>query len=58
MDALPVPRTPATAAPLQPVTELARFADEEIPLGWECACPALQIERWGVDDAAPLSSKS
>jgi len=23
--------------------------DDEIPLGWECANPALQIERWRED---------
>lgn len=26
--------------------------DEDIPLGWECANPALQIESWGADEAA------
>lgn len=25
---------------------------EEVILGWECANPALQIERWGQDVAA------
>jgi hypothetical protein len=30
--------------------------DDEIPLGWECADPALQIERW-LDDAAPLPER-
>lgn len=25
--------------------------DEEVPLGWECANPALQIERWQEDAA-------
>ena len=26
--------------------------DEEVPLGWECANPALQIERWNEDAIA------
>lgn len=30
--------------------------DEEVPLGCECAHPALQIERW-LDDAAPLPER-
>ena len=29
-----------------------RSSEEEVPLGWECANPALQIERWGLDDSA------
>jgi hypothetical protein len=37
------------------VTEIGDHGvlDEEVPLGWECANPALQIERWG-EDAATL----
>jgi hypothetical protein len=30
--------------------------DEEVPLGWECANPALQIERW-QEDAATLPER-
>ena len=30
--------------------------DEEIPLGWECANPALQIERWREDAATLLET--
>lgn len=26
-----------------------RFAEDDIPLGCECANPALQIERWGQE---------
>jgi hypothetical protein len=29
----------------------SRWADDDIPLGCECANPALQIERWGQDEA-------
>jgi hypothetical protein len=58
MDALPVPHTPAANAARNRAVELAALGDEEIPLGWECANPALQIETWGVDDVPPLSGKS
>ena len=38
-----------------PVAEIGDqgVLDEEVPLGWECANPALQIERWR-EDAATL----
>lgn len=46
MDISPVPMPPA-------VNMLLRAGDEEdIPLGWECANPALQIESWIAEDAA------
>lgn len=46
MDTVPAP-IPAAAA-----TAFLRLAeDEDIPLGWECANPALQIEAWGTDEA-------
>lgn len=46
MDTVPAP-IPAAA------TAFLRITDEEdIPLGWECANPALQIESWGADEAA------
>lgn len=45
MDTVPAP-IPAAAA-----TVFLRSEDEEIPLGWECANPALQIEAWGTDEA-------
>lgn len=32
-------------------------ADDEIALGWECANPALQIERW-VPDLADAAQKT
>lgn len=36
------------------VPHLHAFSGEydDSALGWECANPALQIERWGQDDAA------
>ena len=51
MDNFPAPLPPAAAAPMF-VGGGSRYAeDEEIPLGWECANPALQIECWGTDEA-------
>ena len=47
METVPAP-IPAAAAAV-----FLRTEDEEIPLGWECANPALQIEAWGTDEAAP-----
>jgi len=55
METPAAPRSSAAAAALPP--SLPPFTDEEVPLGWECAAPALQIEHWGVDDP-PLSGKS
>jgi len=55
METSPAPRSFAAAAALLPAP--TPFIDEEVPLGWECAAPALQIEHWGVDDQ-PLSGKS
>lgn len=46
MDIVPAPIPPAAAALLGRCVD-----DEEIPLGWECANPALQIECWGTDEA-------
>jgi hypothetical protein len=42
---LPLPHLP------NPVLQLPRelLTEEEVPLGWECANPALQIERWGLE---------
>ena len=46
MDTVPAP-IPAAAA-----TAFLRLAeDDDIPLGWEWANPALQIESWGTDEA-------
>lgn len=42
------PAAPATLAVMRPVA--AAFDDEEVPLGRECANPALQIERRGLED--------
>ena len=45
--ALPAPSAPAFADTAATATE------EEVPLGWECANPTLQIERWGAE--APVA---
>ena len=48
-DAQPLPAAYPSGAmddPQQPPTE------EEVILGWECANPALQIERWGQEHEA------
>lgn len=55
MDTAPAPRRAAGIVPLRDEPRAAD--DEDIPLGWESANPALQIERWGVDDEV-LSGKS
>jgi len=41
-------------APMPPAANvlLRGGDDEEVPLGWECANPALQIECWSAEDAA------
>lgn len=44
---LPMPPANAFAQPGSPAA-----GDEDIPLGWECANPALQIERWGLEASA------
>lgn len=55
MDPTSVPVTPPDAAALS----FGNAPDEdEVPLGWECAAPALQIERWGVDEEGSLSGNS
>jgi hypothetical protein len=50
MNSLPAP------LPMPPANAIADAgaqcsAEDEIPLGWECANPALQIERWGMEAA-------
>lgn len=55
MDPIPVPPTPPVAAAL---SFAAAIDEDEVPLGWECANPALQIERWGVDEGGSLSGNS
>lgn len=44
----------------QPDAVALSFAldEEEVPLGWECAAPALQIERWGIEEDASHSGNS
>ncbi|HWI83911.1 hypothetical protein [Ramlibacter sp.] len=44
MESSPAPLVPPVAS------LLAATTDEEIPLGWECANPALQIERWMAEE--------
>lgn len=41
-------------APMPPAANvlLRGGDDEEVPLGWECANPALQIEWWSAEEAA------
>ena len=47
---------PACANGFEPVHDLGPWSiDDEIPLGCECANPALQIERWGQE--APSSQQ-
>jgi hypothetical protein len=59
MDPISVPATPRPAiASLPARTHAARVDEDEVPLGWECANPALQIERWRVDDERGLSGNS
>jgi hypothetical protein len=55
MDPISVPAMPPEGAALSFV---AAADEDEVPLGWECAAPALQIERWGMDDEASLSGNS
>lgn len=53
--------TPAFSPPAASATVfVAGVDDDEVPLGWECANPALQIECWGTDEpgAAGLVSES
>lgn len=50
MNSLPAPM------PMPPANAIAEArahlsAEDEVPLGWECANPALQIERWGMEAA-------
>ncbi len=46
MDTASSPLPPAAANAF-----MGRAEDDEVPLGWECANPALQIECWGTDEA-------
>lgn len=52
MDTVPAPIPPAAAATLF----LRPAEDDDIPLGWECANPALQIEAWGTDEAGAAAA--
>ncbi|MEO8656420.1 MAG: hypothetical protein ABI409_20015 [Ramlibacter sp.] len=40
------------------IDHAARTDEDELVLGWECANPALQIERWRQDVAAALAAMS
>jgi hypothetical protein len=57
MDSIPAPSL-ATAAAAHAAAAQAPAFDDEVPLGWECANPALQIERWGADEDGGLSGNS
>lgn len=52
MDNVPAPIPPAAAASVF----LRAVEDEDIPLGWECANPALQIECWGTEQGSGLAA--
>ena len=47
----PAPSSSRAAGDTAPTTQ-----DEEAVLGWECANPALQIERWGQETSPPGQS--
>ncbi|WP_161799052.1 hypothetical protein [Caenimonas sp. SL110] len=48
------PTTAAITMSNMDVAYLPTFSvdDDDCAIGWECANPALQIERWGQDEAA------
>ncbi len=52
----PMNSLPAPLPPQPPIAfaDAGAQLDEEIPLGWECANPALQIERWGLEEPIGL----
>jgi hypothetical protein len=50
MSDMPQPAMPA-GAPVH-ILPARPYGDDDVALGCECADPALQIERWGID-AAP-----
>lgn len=58
MDTLPAPQPPVATPAQNPAFGIVARAEEEIPLGWECANPALQIECWHLERVPSLSSKS
>jgi hypothetical protein len=49
---------PAAAGPSGAVSldPSGRVQDEDVVLGFECADPALQIERWGLEHALQSGS--
>ena len=47
MDTVPALSPPTASA----TVIVVGVDDDEVPLGWECANPALQIECWGADEA-------
>jgi hypothetical protein len=57
MDPLPVPAA-APATPSLGIAFQSGAPDDEIPLGWECANPALQIDCWPVEHEGTLSRNS
>jgi hypothetical protein len=57
--------TPSQPSPAPPAADLmgptdavvqAFRQDEDVALGFECAHPALQFERWGQDEATAHAS--
>jgi hypothetical protein len=57
MDPITAPAgAPHPVAP--PFVAAGALPEDDVPLGWECANPALQIERWGMDEERAVSSNS
>jgi hypothetical protein len=51
----PSPAPADLMGPTDAVVQVFR-QDEDVALGFECAHPALQFERWGQDEAAAHAS--
>jgi hypothetical protein len=48
----PQPTLIRPASPVQAAAYVESCFDDDVPLGCECANPALQIERWGQEAQA------
>ena len=46
----PAPAPAHLVGPTDPLVQVFR-PDDDVALGFECAHPALQFERWGQDEA-------
>lgn len=55
-DPQPVPNPPAALASGTVEAASRWLRDDDIPLGCECADPALQIERWLAELPGPAAS--